>query len=74
MRKRTTSYTEREMSRVKCFRCKENPAAQQWQICSDGNAYRAICRQCDIDVNRLILEFMGFPNVDEMIARYEETL
>ena len=71
----TTPYTEEEISKVPCSRC-GGISQQQWNICSDpdGNVYRAICTECDIELNRLVLEFMGFENVDALIQGYERKL
>lgn len=70
-RKRTKPYTQLGIKRLRCFRCGARRPTQQWNICSDGNQYRAICDACDVALNRLVLVFMGFPNVDEMMRRYE---
>lgn len=70
---RTKPYTRRGIRRCKCFRCGQ-PASQQWQICSDGNVYRAICLDCDIKLNELVLYWMGFPDATEKARRYEERM
>ena len=54
-----TPYTERGIKRAKCFRC-GGQAVHQWNICSDGG-YRALCVECDIALNGLVLGFMRFP-------------
>ena len=71
---RRTSYTHGGIKRVACARCGNKPSAHQWQICADGNLYRPICVACDLELNRLVLEFMGFPNVDGLVGRYAEAL
>jgi len=50
------------------------PSSQQWQICADFNSYRAICWPCDIEMNRAVLEFMRFQNVDAMIEAYRKRM
>lgn len=71
MTKRTKPYTELGIRRMKCARCGAQ-AEYQWQICSDGNQYRPICKACDIALNELVLEFVGFTDREEMIEKYKE--
>lgn len=66
---RKTPYSEIGIKRLKCARCKAS-ARFQWTICSDGNLYRPMCLACDIALNRLVLEWMGDPDVDSKIAAY----
>ncbi|MDD3092307.1 MAG: hypothetical protein PHG80_11835 [Methanoregulaceae archaeon] len=68
---RKTPYTQRGLSRLKCVRCGAR-ASTQWQICSDGNTYRPLCRSCDIDLNKLVLEWIGHPDAEELLAKYTE--
>ena len=70
---RLTPYTEAGIKRLKCFRC-GNKAKQQWQICADGNVYRPICPECDIELNILVMDFMNVPDRVEKIRIYRETL
>ena len=51
-----TPYTESGIKRAKCFRC-GGQAWAQWNICADGG-YRAICMECDIGLNLLVLRYM----------------
>lgn len=67
---RTKPYNEIGIKRKKCFRSGEQ-AEFQWQICSDGNQYRPICKQCDV---ALVLDFMGFKDKDIKIANYIKEL
>ncbi len=67
-------YTANGIKQVECARCGNKPSAQQWQICADGNLYRPICMDCDIQLNLLVLEFMGFSDADELVDRYAESL
>ncbi len=69
---RKKPYTEIGIRRCKCFRC-GNQATQQWQICSDGNQFRPICDQCDIDLNGVVLKFMGFKDWKQKLEKYKET-
>ena len=71
MRKRP--YTKIGIKRLTCSRkgC-TNKASSQWQICADNNNYRPICDTCDEELNRTVLEFMGFPNIEEKMKKYQE--
>lgn len=69
---RKKPYTEIGISRMKCFRCGK-PANQQWQICSNGNLYCPICDKCDIELNKIVLKFMGFRKWKSMIKKYKNT-
>jgi 5-methylcytosine-specific restriction endonuclease McrA len=53
----------------KCIRCGQK-AGFQWQICSDGNNYRPLCIDCDIELNETVLLFMGHPRARELSAKY----
>lgn len=70
-RKRISPYTQIGIERLKCIRCDEK-AEFQWQICSDGNNYRPICGDCDINLNEMVLKFMGHPEVNSLIEKYEQ--
>lgn len=70
---RTKPYTERGIRRLQCFRC-GSPAVHQWQICADGNIYRPICKECDIALNALVLEFMGDRARGEKMRLYAEAI
>ena len=63
-------YTVEEVQSLGCFRCGA-PADQQWQICADGNIWRALCTPCDIALNATVLEFVGHPDAAELLAAYE---
>lgn len=67
---RKTPYTQIGISRLKCFRCGEK-AIEQWQICSDNNIYRPICLKCDIELNELVLNFMGFHDIAKKMEAYK---
>ena len=55
---RKKPYTDASIKRVPCFRC-GRPSSQQWQICALNNEYKGVCKECDIELNRLVLNFMG---------------
>lgn len=70
---RKIPYTARGIGRLPCFRCGA-PATQQWQICADGNLYRPICDNCDVVLNDLVLDFMGFPDRHEKMREYKRVM
>jgi hypothetical protein len=69
---RRKPYTEAGIRRIPCSRCGK-PAVHQWQVCANGNRYLGCCAECDVEMNRLALEFMRVPNADELLKRYAET-
>lgn len=71
---RRTPYTEAGIRRLRCYRCRKRRASQQWQICADRNVYRAVCTECDIELNELVLRWVGDPNADAKLARYRERM
>lgn len=73
MSARKTPYTEKGIRRLKCFRC-GNPARTQWEICSDNNIYRPLCLRCDYELNKTVLEFMGFDDTEKKLESYKQYL
>lgn len=73
MRRRYEPYTAKGIKRVPCPRCGA-PSSQQWTICATFHAYHPICLECDIAINRMVLEFMRFPDVDKTIAAYRKRM
>lgn len=67
---RRQPYTSIGIRRVPCVRC-GNPAQHQWNVCADGNRFRALCLDCDIALNRLVLEWANDPGAADKVARYE---
>lgn len=67
---RKKPYTQIGIERLKCFRCGEK-ASQQWQICSDDNIYRAVCTNCDIELNEIVLKWAKFKDWRKKIKRYK---
>jgi hypothetical protein len=66
---RREPYTVVGIRRLACIRC-GGAAEEQWQICADRNRFRPICLPCDVALNRLVLEFMRHPNVEDVMQRY----
>ena len=72
---RKIPYTDVGITRMNCFRkgC-NNKAKYQWKICAAGNLWRPICKECDIILNKLVLDFFCFENKDKMIEKYKEEI
>jgi hypothetical protein len=70
---RKKPYTQIGIKRLKCFRCGE-PASEQWGICADGNVWRPICKKCDVELNEMVLKFMGFEDWEKKIEKYKEKM
>ena len=71
---RRKPYTDIGIKRVPCFRC-GRPSSRQWQICSLNNEYKGLCRGHDIELNRLVLTFMGISSKDvySLIEDYKDS-
>jgi len=54
---------------MKCFRCKKD-GEFTWNICADNNKNRVMCLRCDIEINELVLRYMGFKNWRKMMKKY----
>lgn len=67
--RRKEPYTEAGVRRLKCIRC-DATAHAQWQICADAGNYRPICRLCDAELNRMVLEWMGHPEAARLSDAY----
>lgn len=68
---RKEPYTETGIRRLPCARCSA-PSRFQWSACSDGNLWRPLCLDCDIDLNRLVLFWMNDPEAEQKTARYAQ--
>ena len=66
---RRKPYTKLGISRLPCVRCGAKANAT-WEICADGNYKRPLCTACDIALNRLVLEWVGHPDVESLMERY----
>ena len=66
---RSKPYTQIGIERLPCFRC-GSPSYHQWQICADNNLFRPVCDKCDIELNKLVLEWMGFDDAQEKLIDY----
>lgn len=67
---RKTPYTTAGIARLPCTRCGARPSRYQWQLCADDRLYRPLCVSCDLELNRLVLEWAGFEDAREKFDRY----
>ena len=70
---RRKPYTEIGIGRKKCNRCGA-PAVHQWNCCANGNRYVPLCLECDVELNRLAVEFMRLPGGKKLMRRYEQEI
>ena len=70
---RAKPWTNGAIKKQKCVRC-GGPGAQQWQICADNNQYRVLCLECDIALNKLVLEWARHPYAEMLGNTYESSL
>jgi hypothetical protein len=68
---RREPYTDAGVRRLPCFRCGK-AAEFQWSVCAAGNLHHPLCRRCDVALNELVLNWMGHPERDRLIAAYRE--
>lgn len=66
---RKRPYTPNQLSKEKCFRCGA-PAEFQWSACADDNHWRPLCGPCDLQLNVMVVRWLGFKNWQAMIKRY----
>lgn len=67
---RREPYTVRGVGRVPCLRCGK-PSRYQWQACALDRRFCAVCEDCDIDLNRMVLEFFRVDEIEERMRVYE---
>jgi hypothetical protein len=68
---RSKPYTEIGIRRVPCAvsGCVSR-AEYQWQCCANSNLWMPLCAEHDVDLNRLVLDWMGHPERDDLMAAY----
>jgi hypothetical protein len=67
---RKKPYTTIGIKRVDCFRKCGRKASTQWQLCADHNLYHPLCTECDIKLNKLVLDFMDYPDKEKVMDEY----
>jgi hypothetical protein len=70
-RPRRKPYTAIGIRRVTCAMrgCRRKGYAT-WQVCADGRIFRALCFVHDVELNRLVLEWVGDPHAHRKITKY----
>lgn len=71
---RRTPYTERGVHRVPCAKCNGRAELQWSTACATDNQFVALCVDCDVALNRMVLEWLGLPDVDGVMAAYESRM
>lgn len=66
---RRRPFTAKGIERLPCVRC-GHPAFHQWQACADKGLYRPLCLPCDVDLNALVLGWVGDPEAAAKMATY----
>jgi hypothetical protein len=69
---RRKPYSDTGIKRVPCARCGK-PSRFQWQVCANDNLYLGICGECDIELNRMVLDFFRFSNKEKLLSNYIES-
>jgi len=64
-------YTDAGIKRVPCARCGK-PSVDQWNICALGNGYYGVCKECDEQLNELVLRFFRFKDWRTVLKKYKE--
>lgn len=61
---------------AKCAHCGNKGATNLWHpaLCADGRKKRSkrLCDPCDIELNRMVLEFFNYPNAADLMSAYTE--
>ena len=68
---RSRPYTAKGISRVPCAKCGQ-PSAYQWQICALDNLWHGLCALCDVELNELMLNFVGHPEATTRARAYRQ--
>lgn len=64
-------YTQGEVERRLCSRAGcWRMAHACWSGCADDNVQRPLCAECDIDLNRQVLQWWGDPEWEARITAY----
>lgn len=66
---RKEPYTKIGVERLPCTRCGKK-AQFQWNVCADGNLFRPLCGPCDVELNEMVLHWMGDPDAEQKVADY----
>jgi hypothetical protein len=69
-------YNHTEIRKTPCIRYQwcGNFSHYQWSVCADGNVYRPLCAACDVMLNRVVLMWMGDPDIQAKMTAYQATV
>lgn len=71
-------YTAIGVKRVPCARCGQKPGHASWNVCADRvggrTQYRVLCKECDLGMNVLAMQFVFGQDCDEAIGKYRTEL
>lgn len=70
---RKKPFTNGQIAKLNCVRC-PRPARFQWNACADGNTWRPLCEICDIEVNVMVLRYMGFKDWKAKVLAYAASI
>lgn len=71
---RTHAYTAFGLNRLRCRRC-GGKATEQWMLrpCATGRKqWHPLCTECDVELNRIAMDFVRLPDADELLAAYRK--
>lgn len=57
VRPRRRPYSDDQLKKMPCHVCGK-PARFQWNACADGNVWRALCAECDVRLNEIVVRFL----------------
>ncbi len=70
---RAQPYTELEIRRQTCgVEGCTNKAKHQWQCCATGNRWIPVCAHHDVELNDLVLNWMGHPDRGALMRKYRK--
>jgi hypothetical protein len=53
-----------------CVKCGQPDAPESFDLCADNNALRSLCTECDVELNALVLAWVGDPKARRKIKSY----
>ena len=66
---RRKPYTDKGIRRLRCQRCSASATAT-WNCCANDNLHIPLCLDCDIELNRLTMEFFKIPRRAGLLRKY----
>ena len=69
---RRKPYTTTGVKRIPCVRGCGRRGHASWNICADGGVYRAVCKQCDVELNELVMRWAFGDTREDDLRKYRE--